>query len=58
MKLSLSVKITIKDIYPKDKSIQYEKYFCLFSFNNSKATLPLSNLKKQNYIKHKIELFN
>ena len=34
MKLSLSIKITIKDIYPKDKSIQYEKYICLFTFNN------------------------
>ena len=58
MKLSLSVKITIKDIYPKDKSIQYEKYICLFSLNNFKSKLYLSDLKNKNFIKHKIESFN
>ena len=58
MKLSLSIKVSIKDIYPKDKSIQYEKYICLFTLNNFKATLSLSNLKIKNFIKHKLESYN
>ena len=57
MKLSLFVTITIKDFIPKDKSIPYENYVCLFSLNDYNATINLSNLNNQN-IKHKIDSFN
>ena len=58
MKLSLIVKITIKDFFPKDQSIPYEKYICLFSLNNFNAKINLSNLNNQNFIMHKVESFN
>ena len=57
MKLSLFVTIAIKDFIPKNKSIPYENYVCLFSLNNYNATINLSNLINQN-IKHKIDSFN
>ena len=58
MKLLLSVTITIKDYFPKNKSIHYENYICLFSLNNFNAKINLSNLKNHNFIKHKVETSN
>ena len=58
MKLLLSVTITIKDYFPKNKSIQYENYICLFSLNNFNAKINLSDLKNHNIIKHKVETLN
>ena len=58
MKLLLSVTITIKDYFPKDKSFPYENYICLFNLNNYNAKINLSNLNNHNFIKHKIETSN
>ena len=58
MKLLLSVTISIKDYFPKDKSIQYENYICLFSHNNFTEKINLSNLQNQNFIRHKVETCN
>ena len=58
MKLLLSVKITIKDYFPKKKGIQYDNYICLLSLNNYNAKINLSNLNNNNSIKHKVETSN
>ena len=58
MKLLLSVTIAIKDYFPKDKSIQYENYICLFSHQNTTKKINLSNLKEQNFIKDEVESLN
>ena len=58
MKLLLSVKITIKDYFPKKNGIQYDNYICLISLNNYNAKINLSNLNNHNSIKHKVETSN
>ena len=58
MKLLLSITITIKDFFPKNKSIQYENFICLFSLNNFTAKINLSKLNNYNSIKHKVETSN
>ena len=58
MKLLLSITITIKDFFPKNKSIQYENFICLFSLNNFTAKINLSKLNNYNFIKHKVETSN
>ena len=58
MKLLLSITITIKDYFQKNKSIKYENYICLFSLNNFNAKINLSDLKNHNIIKHKVETLN
>ena len=57
MKLLLSVTITLKDYFPKNNSIHFENFICLFSLNNFNAKINLSNLNN-NFIKHKIETTN
>ena len=57
MKLLLSITISIKDYFPKNKSIQYENYICLFTHNNFASKLSLFNLQSQ-FIKHKVESNN
>lgn len=58
MKLWLSVKITIKDFFPKNKNISYENYICIFSHHNFNGKINLGNLPNNNYIKNKTEIFN
>ena len=59
MKLSLSVKITLKDYIPKYKSIPYENFICLIKHNNiiiSQIRFP--NFSNNNFINHKVESIN
>ena len=58
MKLSLSVKITIKDFFPKNENISYNYLICLFSHNDFNGKINLRNLTNQNSIKHKVDTFN
>ena len=57
MKVLLSIKITIKDYFPKEKYIPYDNFICLFNLNNFNAKLKFSNLKNQNFIKHNVESY-
>ena len=57
MKVLLSIKISIKDYFPKEKCIPYENFICLFNLNNFNAKLKFSNLKNQNFIKHNVESY-
>ena len=59
MKLSLAIKIIIKDYFPKWKSIPYENFVCLINCdNNLISQLRFSELSENNYINHKIDNFN
>ena len=58
MKLSLLVKISIKDFFPKNENIPYDDFFCLFTHHNFNGKISLSNLANNNSIKHKTESFN
>ena len=58
MKLLLSVKITLKDYFPKSKSITYENFICLISHKNTQSQLRFSTLSEQNFIRQKIESLN
>ena len=58
MKVLLSIKITIKDYFPKEEYIPYENFVCLFNNNNFNAKINLNNLSNQNYIIHKFETNN
>ena len=58
MKLSLSVKITIKDFFPKNEKIHYNQLLCLFSNNDYSGTINLGDITNRNSLKHKIEIFN
>ena len=59
MKLSLSVKITIKNYLPKYKTIPYDNFVCLIKHNNSFiAQIKFTNLHEQNFITHKVESIN
>ena len=59
MKLSLSVKITIKNYLPKYKTIPYDNFVCLIKHNNNFISqIKLSNLHEQNFITHKVESIN
>ena len=58
MKLSLLVKISIKDFFPKNENIPYDDFICLFTHHNFNGKISLSNLANNNSIKHKTESFN
>ena len=59
MKLSLSVKITIKNYLPKYKTIPYDNFVCLIKHNNNFISqIKFSNLHEQNFITHKVESIN
>ena len=58
MKLSLTVKISIKDLYPKNENISYNNFNCVFIYNNFNGKINLGNISNQNTIQHKVESFN
>ena len=58
MKIVLSVTIAIKDYFPKDKNIPYDKFICIFNNNNFNSKIKLSNIQTQNFFKHKVECIN
>ena len=59
MKLSLSVKITLKDYIPKSKSIPYENFICLIKHNNNIISqIRFPNFSNNNLINHKVESIN
>ena len=58
MKLSLLVKISIKDFYPKNENIPYDDFICLFTHHNFNGKISLSNLANNNSIKHRTESLN
>ena len=58
MKVSLSVKISIKDIFPKSAKIPFEKFICLLTYNNFSGKINLKNLSNNNSIKHKTDIYN
>lgn len=58
MKIVLSVTIAIKDYFPKDKNIPYDKFICIFNNNNFNSKIKLSNIQSQNFFKHKVECIN
>ena len=58
MKLSLSVKISIKDFHPKNENIPFDTFICLFTYNNLNWKINLRNLSSQNSIKHKVDNLN
>ena len=59
MKLSLSVKITLKDYIPKSKSIPYENFICLIKHNNNIISqIRFPNFSNNNFINHKVESIN
>ena len=58
MKLSLAVKISIKDLFPKTDNISYDSYNCLFINNNFNEKINLGNISIQNSIQHRVESFN
>ena len=58
MKIVLSVTIAIKDYFPKDQNIPYDKFICIFNNNNLKSKIKLSNISTQNSFKHKVECLN
>ena len=59
MKLSLAIKITLKDYFPKYRSIPYETFVCMINHNNSFISqIKFSNLPENNFIKHNVETIN
>ena len=59
MKLSLAIRITLKDYFPKWKSIPYEKFICLINYNNNLISkIKFSDLPEKNCINHKVESHN
>ena len=58
MKIVLSVTIAIKDYFPKDQNIPYDKFICIFNNNNFNSKIKLSNISTQNSFKHKVECVN
>ena len=59
MKLSLAIKITIRDYLPKWKSIPYDNFVCLIKCDdNLISQLRFSELSENNFINHKIDNFN
>ena len=60
MNISLSVKIIIKDFFPKNENISYDNYICLFTYNNFNGKINLKNIynQNQNSIRHKVYNFN
>ena len=59
MKLSLAIKITLKDYFPKWKSIPYDNFVCLINYNsNLISKIKFSDLPENNCINHKVESFN
>ena len=58
MKIVLSVTIAIKDYFPKDQNIPYDKFICIFNNNNFNSKIKLSNIQTQNFFKHKVECIN
>ena len=59
MKLSLSIKIILKNYFPKWKSIPYNNFICLIKCdNNLISQLKFSELPEKNLINHKIDSFN
>ena len=58
MKIVLSVTIAIKDYFPKDQNIPYDKFICIFNNNNYNSKIKLSNIQTQNFFKHKVECIN
>ena len=59
MKLSLAIKITLKDYFPKYRSIPYETFVCMINHNNSFISqIKFSNLSENNFIQHNVETIN
>ena len=58
MNISLSVKIKIRDFFPKNENISYDNYICLFKHNNFSGKINLGGVNNQNYIKHRVDCFN
>ena len=58
MKLLLSITITVKDYFPKEKSIPYDNFICLFTINNFNEKLYFSDFKNKNYINHIVESYD
>ena len=59
MKLSLAIKISLKDYLPKWKSIPYDDFVCLIKCdNNLISQIKFSELSEKNCINHKIDSFN
>ena len=56
MKLSLSVKISIKEIIPE--KLIYNNYICLFTYNNFNGKINIDNKMSQNPIKHNVDFIN
>ena len=58
MRVSLSVKISIKDFFPKNENIPYENFTCLLTNNNFSGKIHLTYLSNKNFIKHKTDIYN
>ena len=58
MKLSLSVKITIKDFFPKNDKKNYNNILCIFSHNDFSGKLNLCDTTNQNSLNHNVQIFN
>ena len=59
MKLSLAIKITLKDYFPKYRSIPYETFVCMINHNNNFISqIKFSNLPENNFIQHNVETIN
>ena len=59
MKLSLSIKIILKDFFPKWNSVPFENFVCLVNYNNNfTSQIKFSDLPEQNFIIHKVESYN
>ena len=56
MKLSLSVKISIKEIFPE--KLIYNNYICLFTYNNFNGKINIDTKMNQNSIIHNVDGVN
>ena len=52
------ITLKINDYFPKIESIPYENFICLFSFEDFKGKIPLSNNDNNNKIAHEISIIN
>ena len=59
MKLSLSIKIILKDFFPKWNSIPYNNFVCLINYNNTYTSqIKFSDIPDHSFVIHKVESFN
>ena len=56
MKLSLSVKISIKEIFPE--KLIYNNYICLFTYNNFNGKINIDTKMNKNPIIHNVDCIN